>query len=242
MTEQELFGQPLPYAPLSGGGLSKDDELLWFQRLEFARNQLNEAIEAGISNKIVRVWRLRVAHCRNFLTASNMALAMKLVNNFCLRSSANMSIKDDLQSSANEALVRAVDGFLLAKKVRFSSFAWLVIENQLFKTVLKETKARRRVVAATDYESKSEKKSKLLCAPDHTEMTVAMTDNAELIAWAMSHAGLSLAEQNVLDMRYRQNLKLREIGDVLSLTKERIRQIQEKGLGKLRGVIEAEMN
>src|SRR5258705_9277460 len=207
INNEDLFSSPLPH-PTGRGGLSKEDELLWFQRRDCAQQQL----QGELSNEERQVWQGRLDHVRNYITTSNLALALKVAARFAMRSNANRSISDELQSAANEALVRAVDAFRLERKVRFSSYGWLVIENKLFKIAAKETTARRRVVAATDYEStvsEDEQTSAEMADPQTAAETT--TQNVELVNWVLSNTDLSDEERAILDMRYRQNLKLREI-------------------------------
>lgn len=52
--------------------------------------------------------------------------------------------------------------------------------------------------------------------------------------WEIVKDNTSEIENDVISMRYKQNMTLQEIGDVKGLTRERIRQIETKGLRNLR--------
>lgn len=219
----DLFSEVLPKPPLTGKGLSKDVELLWFKRLEMA-----DKMRKG--TKDVELWQKRFDHCRNYIVASNIALAQSFAIKFANMSTANTSVQDSLLSDASTALIRAAEKFKLRHKVRFSTFAYTVIRREVTRRVMKEWERSKRFHSASD---------SLSARGDNRHMEeIETNDQVAALKMAMDKAPLSQAMKSILAMRFWSEMTLEQIGDVMKLSKERIRQIQAKALTKLREYME----
>jgi RNA polymerase sigma factor (sigma-70 family) len=169
---------------------------------------------------------------REFVVEKNLGLAYSMIGRF---SSKNVD-EDDMLSDAMLGLSRAVDRFNPWKGYRFSTYACNVIARALMRRGKRETNRRR--LFPVQYDVTFEKPVEL---PDGQE---------QLYVERLSHAlnenlgELTDLETSILNKRFtferRERLTFQEIGRSVGLSKERVRQIQNVALGKLREVLAAD--
>ncbi len=75
---------------------------------------------------------------------------------------------------------------------------------------------------------------------DVPDPAASAEDSQMLAKVRAAFSGLGPQEQRVLDLRYNEDLTLEEIGAKFNLTRERIRQIEARALGKLRLRVETD--
>lgn len=233
---KKLFSEKLPPAPMGGRGLKPDDEKLWFKRLAAAK------IMAAKPGNRQKKWQRRLDHCRAFITGSNTGIALRIMGIFSKASAFNASKADDINSAAHIALWRAVEGFRLNRGFKFSTYAYSAIKKEVSRTLGKEAKQSIRFVSETTYfsgkqqgDTSNEGLSGFQMAANES---IATTENVEALNRAMQVAKLTNVENTVIDQRFRLNLTLEDVGKVIGVTKERVRQIQNKALAKLRVAME----
>jgi RNA polymerase sigma factor (sigma-70 family) len=160
-----------------------------------------------------------------------MALAGKIAAGFANQDRGGRA-EHDLQSAATEALLRAVDKFKLRKGCRLSTYAFPVIQRAVVITLRRSRtrdshEAQRCAIAEAVADS----------LPD--ESAAAATTRL------MATASLSPVERRVICLRFGVGeqgehagspLTLEVVGILQGVSKERIRQIQEKALAKMRAV------
>lgn len=174
-------------------------------------------------------WTSRWQVIRSFMVEKNLGLVYSMISRFA---SSNVD-EDDLLSDAMYGLARAVDRFDPWRGFRFSTYACNVIARALMRRGRQETNYRR--LFPVQHDTTFERPSEL---PDaQTELYVerlhrALTENL---------GELTELESKILAQRFpsdrESRLTFKEIGDTIGLSKERVRQIQNIALNKLREVL-----
>ena len=182
-----------------------------------------------------KAYRAQIAH-------TNLALVLAMAKR------TRMSEIDfsDLVSEGNMALLRAVDKFDVARGFKFSTYACRAILKAFSRNGIKLS--RYRQLFPTDFDPKLEKSDYLEKKRGHHEDDCV--DEVRRIV-GDNRAELTDIEQSVIKHRFalgRLRKKIREdtpltleqVGKIIGVTKERVRQIQNKALGKIRQSLENE--
>jgi RNA polymerase primary sigma factor len=187
---------------------------------------------SNLSEKEAQAWLRRWQMIREYIVEQNLGLAYAMIGRF---SSNNMD-EDDLLSEAMLALTRAVDRFNPWKGYRFSTYACNVIVRALMRRGKRERNHKRRFPVQFDvsYEQPEE-------LPDaNKELYVERLERA----LDKNIGQLSDLETRILENRFpsdrRERRTFQEIGDAVGLSKERVRQIQNIAIRKLRQVLSSD--
>ena len=137
------------------------------------------------------------------------------------------------------ALIRAVDKFNVDRGFKFSTYACRAILKAFSRTALKSSRHKTRfpVEFEPDMEKSdwSDRKRDMVEEDCIDELKQIVDRNL---------ADLSNVEETVIRRRFNWEqheespLTLEEVGQIIGVTKERVRQIQNKALAKIRGVLE----
>lgn len=176
-------------------------------------------------------WAARWKLIHDYLVDRNLGLAYSTLTRF----QAPHAEWDDMRSESFLALVRAVEGFSPWRGFRFSTYACHAIVRALIHASRKSSRYRLRF--STELESWREPPAQT----DHwSELYV---DRLRRVLHE-NQGELTERESTILAGRYPVGgglgRTLSEIGDALGLSKERVRQIQNSALGKLREVLRAD--
>jgi RNA polymerase primary sigma factor len=176
-----------------------------------------------------KTWGRRWQLIREYIVEHNLGLVYSMIGRFNNRHTDD----DDVLSEAMFALARAVDRFNPWRGFRFSTYACNVIARSLMRRGKQSSRYRRLFPVQHDVEF--ERPGRL---PDtRTELFVerlnrVLDDNL---------GDLTDIESRILTKRFlnddESNLTFREIGNTVGLSKERVRQIQNIALNKLREVL-----
>ena len=145
----------------------------------------------------------------------------------------------DLVSDGNMSLIRAAEKFDYARGNKCSTYAsWAIMKNSA-RTIPDEHKRRDRFRAADMdlLQSAADRRS------DEYQQRMAVSDRLKQVGKFLNR--LDSREQTIIIRRYgldheQSPQTLKEVGSALGVTKERVRQIEAKALGKLREAAEAE--
>jgi len=185
-------------------------------------------------------WYRRGEQLRDQIAQTNLALVLAMAKR------TRMSEVDfaDLVSEGNMALLRAVDKFDVSRGFKFSTYACRAILKAFSRTGVKHSKYRQ--LFPTDFDPKLEKS-------DHQENRRQEHEGDcvdELKQMIVDNrADLTDIEQEVIEHRFgigekkkrepeAQPMTLEQVGRIIGVTKERVRQIQNKALDKLRNSLE----
>jgi len=180
-------------------------------------------------------WHRRFEHFREFLVRTNLALVLAMAK----RTRLGDVDFAEIVSEGNMALLRAVDKFDIDRGFKFSTYACRAILKAFSRTALKANKHRTRF--PVEFEPDYEKSDWIDRRRDMVQDD--LSDELRQIV-DRNLADLSSVEQTVIRRRFNWQqqdespLTLEEVGQIIGVTKERVRQIQNKALAKIRSVME----
>lgn len=218
VAEYASFGRGLDHEP--------DEQELFVAMHSCAK--LNETARHR-KKDAVSCWEARRRAIRDYIVEKNMGLAYSVVH----RVGSRKVNEDDLLSDAMFALARAVDQFNPWKGYRFSTYACTVIARDLMRRGKRESSYRR--LFPVQHDATMERPSRRV--DTGTELYVERLQ----LALDSNLGQLTDLEARILAERFPTDAESRltflEIGDMVGLSKERVRQIQNIALQKLRRVL-----
>jgi RNA polymerase sigma factor (sigma-70 family) len=230
----------------TGQSLSAGDERLLFMQFNYARYKLcqvrRKLIKQTTRPKKIALelleWYHRQLDTRSKIVTANMGLVLAMAK----RSDFPGVEFTDLVSEGSMALLRAADKFDFSRGFKFSTYACRAIFKGFSRTAKQSYRYRSHFLAQWD--TAFEKSDQI--ERDREEQHEDWVDEVRTIMH-QNLADLTGIEQSVVSMRFSLDsqqqgpLTLKQVGEQLGLTKERIRQIQNKALTKLRAVAQERM-
>jgi RNA polymerase sigma factor (sigma-70 family) len=223
--------------------LTGEEERVLFLQYNYARHRVRQIqMEIGPNEpteeharELLR-WYRTAAQIREQIAETNLALVLAMAKR------TRMSEVDfaDLVSEGNMALLRSVDKFDCGRGFKFSTYACRAILKAFSRQGMKLSKYRQRF--PTDFDPSMEKSNHLETVRRDRELDAA----AEVRHIVESNeAELTAVERTVIYHRFGlagdENtipLTLEQVGQIIGVTKERVRQIQNKALVKLRNALD----
>lgn len=180
-------------------------------------------------------WNHVAERMREQIANTNLALVLAMAKR------TRMSEVDfaDLVSEGNMALLRAVDKFDCGRGFKFSTYACRAILKAFSRQGMKLSKYRQRFPA--DFDPKLERSDYMERKRDTHEGECAEEVRTIVLS---NRANLTNIEQTVIHHRFGLDddnptqLTLEQVGQIIGVTKERVRQIQNKALEKIRVELE----
>lgn len=214
--------------------LSREDERRLFLGMNLAKLRAAQA-QGRRASRDLAAWAFRADHVREYLVRCNMPLIP-----YCFHVARTMVAAldpDHVFSLGMAALVHSVDKFDGTRGYKFSSYACRAILNSLSRAA-KESAKRAKRMPAHGFNDE------IYRVPDGADPTDA-AERAEVLHAALDSnaAGLTDIERFVIDQRFLSDDRptLTAIGELLGVTKERVRQHQMRALCKLRDVLDPEL-
>jgi len=227
--------------------LTGAEEKVLFHQFNYARYvvwKLQQDVWATVDRKptqdqaeTVLRWYRRSEKIREQIAETNLALVLAMAKR------TRMSEVDfaDLVSEGNMALLRAVDKFDAGRGYKFSTYACRAILKAFSRQGMKLSKYRQRF--PTDFDPKLEKSNFLETKRATFEKEAA--DEVKRIVLD-NRADLTDVERTVIEHRFGlesgeadKPMTLEQVGQIIGVTKERVRQIQNKAMEKIRLALEA---
>jgi RNA polymerase sigma factor (sigma-70 family) len=238
-TRDEAVDQTISGAPQLMKG---PEERLMFLRFNFSKLRLSKLQrlikKTGLTRKRAEeflFWHRRFEHFREYLVRTNLALVLAMAK----RTRLGDVDFAEIVSEGNMALIRAVDKFNVDRGFKFSTYACRAILKAFSRTALKSSRHRTRF--PVEFEPEMEKSDWTDRRRDAVEEDCI--DELKAIV-DRNLADLSQVEETVIRRRFNWKqeeehaLTLEEVGQIIGVTKERVRQIQNKALMKIRSVME----
>src|SRR5450432_4207044 len=218
------------------------EERLMFLRFNYCKKRLlalqkeikAEGLTLGRAQAFLD-WHRKFEHFREYLVRTNLALVLAMAK----RTRLGDVDFAEIVSEGNMALLRAVDKFSADRGIKFSTYACRAILKAFSRTAMKASKYKTRF--PVEFEPDYEKSDWTDRRRDAVEEDCV--DELKQIV-DRNLAELSDVEQTVIRRRFNWQqqedspLTLEEVGQIIGVTKERVRQIQNKALTKIRGVLE----
>jgi RNA polymerase sigma factor (sigma-70 family) len=218
------------------------EEKLMFLRFNYSKCRLQrlqkKLLKDGIDKELAEdflEWHRRFEHFREYLVRTNLALVLAMAK----RTRLGDVDFAEIVSEGNMALLRAVDKFNVDRGFKFSTYACRAILKAFSRTSMKSSRHKSRfpVEFEPDLEKSdwSDRKRDMVEEDCVDELKQIVDRNL---------AELSDVEQTVIRRRFNWEqqeespLTLEEVGKIIGVTKERVRQIQNKALIKIRNVME----
>lgn len=234
---------------------AKQEQALFLQynycrfRVCLVRDELLDmpAVDIDLAREMLR-WYRKADALRDQIAQTNLALVLAMAKR------TRMSEVDfgDLVSEGNMALLRAVDKFDAGRGFKFSTYACRAILKAFSRAGMKLSKHRNLFPTGfdpeferSDYMEKKHKSEEEDCA-DEVKRIVEM-----------NQANLTKIEQQVIKHRFKlvapevanepdppvkrtdgKPLTLQQVGQIIGVTKERVRQIQNGAMAKIRQRLE----
>ena len=235
---EDVHGRPRARATLKA-----PDEAQMFLRYNYARFRLSALIEAqdrrataGRAKKMV-LWFQRAMKTRAALARANMALVLAMAKRTRI---PNVEF-NELISEGNMALLRSIEKFDVSRGFKFSTYACRAILKSFHRLATKTGRYRQRF--CTEYDPNMERS-------DYDEKKHEMQHQSSLESLreilAQNKAALSPVEHRIVMERFAigsgqpKGHTLAEVGKMVGLTNERVRQIQNLALAKIRSVLDEE--
>jgi RNA polymerase primary sigma factor len=222
--------------------MKPQEERIMFLRYNYAKlrlQRLQKKIRAnGLTLEQAQAfmeWHRKFEHFREYLVRTNLALVLAMAK----RTRLGDVDFAEVVSEGNMALLRAVDKFSADRGFKFSTYACRAILKAFSRTAMKASKHRTRF--PVEFEPDLEKSDWADRRRDEIEDDCI--DELKAIV-DRNLADLSTVEQTVIRRRFNWQqaedspLTLEEVGKIIGVTKERVRQIQNKALAKIRTVME----
>lgn len=226
--------------------LTPEEEQNLFLRFNYCRYRVLRVLDRfrkrrltlAAARELLR-WDELAQDVRTDIVRANTSLVLAMA-----RRSKNSGVElGELVSEGNLALLRCVDKFDAARGFKFSTYACRAILASFSRAGAKA--ARHRAQFPTPYDPAMERSDFVETRREHTEHECV--DELKHILFENS-AELNQVERKVLAARFSleqfgakpgpRRKTLDQVGDLLGVSKERVRQIQNQAMIKIRAVLE----
>lgn len=223
--------------------LTRGQEQHLFRRLNYLKylaNHLRQQIDplhpkSSLMDKIERLYNQAVA-TKNQIVQANLRLVVSIAKRHVGATSDDFF---ELVSDGNMSLIRAVEKFDYARGNKFSTYAsWAIMKN-FARTIPNTYKHRDRYRTSQDemFALTEEYRS------DQIELEQAQQLRERQVSTILSR--LDEREQKIIINRFgldysQEPQTLKEVGAVIGVTKERVRQLEARALSKLRLAVQDE--
>jgi RNA polymerase sigma factor (sigma-70 family) len=182
------------------------------------------------------MWHRRVVQTENAIAEANMALVPAMAKRMGI---PNVDFAE-MVSEGNMTLLRSIEKFDASKGFKFSTYAGRSILRTLGRLARNTNRYRQRFSAELDPKVG-------YVDPSSIRHECQVRDSVEAVTDILSHnrARLSPIERTVVRERFDiggqgKGRTLSEVGKMVGLSNERVRQIQARALGRIRAVLEQE--
>lgn len=226
--------------------LSVAQEAHLFLRFNFARKQIVRMLQKFADQKLtvpaarqLLAWGHRMLAARSAIVRMNMPLVLAMAKRTRL---SNMDF-NELVSEGNMALLRSVEKFDCSRGYKFSTYSCRAILKSFSRVAMRASRYRGKF--PTEFDPAMERSDFV----DRQREGVAEDCVEELKEIFLQNlAGLSDVEKTVLSERFALTpcvvdgeigpKTLEQVGLIIGVTKERVRQIQNNALRKMRAALE----
>tara|TARA_Y100000310_G_scaffold345321_1_gene463761 strand:- start:2371 stop:3405 length:1035 start_codon:yes stop_codon:yes gene_type:complete len=218
--------------------LTKEKEVLIFLQYNYSRfivHKLQKKRSLRRSEKMrLLKWYKTSCKLRKTIIEANLGLCLAMAKKVAHGPDVTNS---EIVSAGHLALLRSINKFDIGRGFKFSTYACRSILKEMYRVCQNAQKRRIRFPVSHDEDFLTEKQA------NHQDLDAGfkLEDLRKILA--DNKAGLNKNERCVIHHRfpfnpYANRLTLVQIGRIIGLTKERVRQLQNKALDKLRKVLD----
>lgn len=225
--------------------LSFDQEQHLFKRFNYSRKQLTAILRAHAGKRLTAsatrrllAWGHRTLSTRSVIVRLNMPLVLAMAK----RTRLNSIDFNELVSEGNMALLRSVEKFDCARGFKFSTYSCRAILKSFSRVAMRASRYRGKFPA--EYDPAMERSDFVEYQRDGV-VADCVDELKEILLRNL--AGLSEVEKTVISERFALGERsftapapktLEQVGQLIGVTKERVRQIQNNALKKMRVALE----
>ncbi len=220
--------------------LTREDEAGLFLRYNYARYRLSK-LQAAQRRRLslnraqqMVLWYRRAVDAQSALVRANMALVLAMAKRTRI---PNVEFSE-LISEGNMALLRSVEKFDVARGFKFSTYACRAILKSFNRLATKTGRYRQHF--PTEFDPDLERSDY-----DVSRHEIQRNDSVDALReiLAKNRARLSEVERRIVMERFAiasggKGRTLAEVGKLVGLTNERVRQIQNLALGKIKAALD----
>lgn len=250
--EKSLFEAELPplpdiswYAPTvedlqsNNTVMTQAQEKMVFLQYNYAKKKLRgyarkrKLIDGDI--KEVIEWNRRMLHIREYIIRMNLRLVLAIYR----RGRLKVNDFEEAISEGNLAIFRAMEKFSIDRGVKFSSYACRAIIQALSRSYADQSKRAFRYIP---YEPDYDRSNVLDTKRSHQE-----SDYLEQLRAILRANSANLSDREMIVIKHRfglgkyNRMTLEEIGKIVGVTKERIRQVEVMAIDKIRTALHQSM-
>jgi len=227
--------------------LSGAQEQHLFMRFNFARMCVSQMLNRSAGQRLpvavtrrLLAWGYRALATRSVIVRLNMPLVLAMAKRTRL---TNIDF-NEMVSEGNMALLRSVEKFDCARGFKFSTYSCRAILKAFSRVAMRASRYRGQfptefdpTMERSDYIDRQREGIEIDCVDELKEILLA------------NSAGLSDVEHTVIRERFALGYTitgeaaspktLEQVGQIIGVTKERVRQIQNNALRKIREALEA---
>lgn len=225
--------------------LTVESEILLFKRMNYFKYKAKRLLD--VKGRRVSESRLlkaesfieKAKQVRNFIAESNFRLATQILKCNISYYKKN-SLVDSLLSDAYFDIIKSVDYFNWTLGNRFSTYATWVLKKNFFRESKESQKRSKKVVRLEDSDvkfqvNKSESTTKVELDHKSNQQIVSillgMLENSDCTKDQKRQVFII---ESYFGLNGKEDCTLEQISEKLGITKERVRQLKEKGLNWLR--------
>ncbi len=223
--------------------LTSVQEIFLFQRYNYARLRMAEIMSrlspdtSFDSIRLLLAWTHRAMDTREQLSRANLPLVLAMAK----RTRLNGLDFNELISEGNYALLRSVDKFDCSRGFKFSTYACRAILKSFSRVAMRTSRYRGQF--PTEYDPLLEKSDFVDRKRDDLEGE-CVNEIRDILFH--NRAELNDVEKTVIRERFALDNStlpakpktLEQVGEMIGVTKERVRQIQNKALQKIRVLLD----
>lgn len=234
---------PIDQSPLSSGTLSGTQEQRLFMRMNYARYRIAKILAAHAKRRLtlrtiqeLLWWQNRVVTTRCEIVQANVPLVLAMAK----RTRMGNIDYAELISEGNMALLRSVDKFDCGRGFKFSTYACRAILKSFSRVAMRASRYRGRFptefdpsLERSDYAETQREGVEIDCVDELRGILSRNTADLNEVEVKVIQARFALA-QAAGEVAVEAPKTLEQVGLMIGVTKERVRQIQNRALAKLR--------
>ena len=219
--------------------LTREQEQHLFRKMNYLKHKASELRKRlDVRRPSMTAMELIVKFAKEAVAVKNdiVRANLRLVVSIAKRYASGPAHLFELISDGNMSLIRAAEKFDFARGFRFSTYATWAIMKNFARTIPTELRQRARFRTGGE--------ERLLgiedIRPDSTRRESAQSERQSEVSRILEH--LDERERQIIQHRFgldrnRNPMTLKEVGRVMGVTKERIRQLEARAMAKLRDAV-----